>query len=88
MSYSTLYLLFVITALLLFNALILLARYSRQVKSPPKDEEYQTLETENTQLQTSLEKAKMEISDLKNKMRSLEIELQTLKMPTSQQKAG
>ncbi|MGA0163744.1 MAG: hypothetical protein ACO3LE_05750 [Bdellovibrionota bacterium] len=72
MSLSTLYVLFFIFSILLFNALILLARYINQAKMPPPEEEYDQLEQDRLRLALEVETQISKISEL-------EMELQKLK---------
>lgn len=57
---------------MLFNALILLSRWSRQIKMPPPDEEYEKLLEERTRLEASIERQNQEIVDLQMRIQELE----------------
>jgi len=76
MSFTTLYGLFALTSLLLFNALVLLARYARQVKEPPKDAEFDLLISEKKELQIALESKKAEMEDNEKRIKVLEEKIQ------------
>lgn len=76
MSITGLYVLFVLFSILLFNSLILLARYVRQVKEAPKDEEFDSLLKERKQLELDLELQKQEVLDAEERFKKLEERLQ------------
>ncbi len=76
MSITGLYVLFVLFSNLLFNSLILLARYVRQVKEPPSDEEFEALNKERKQLELDLEVQKQEVIDAEERFKKLEERLQ------------
>src|SRR5689334_12143711 len=75
MSYTALYGLFVLTSLVLTNALILLARFAKQIQAPPTDEDFDRIskEKENLELQTAQDQRA--IVNLKSTIQQLESEL-------------
>lgn len=75
MSLTTLYILFVLFSLLLFNALILLSRFVRQIKMPPPEEEYEGLVQERQRLESSIERQNEEIVELQMRIKELESSL-------------
>ena len=75
-SYTTLFGLFVLTSLLLSNALVLLARYARQVKQPPKDEDFEKLLEEKAQLEAQLAQEQRALANAKASIEQLEAEIQ------------
>jgi len=76
MSYTTLYGLFALTSILLFNCLILLARYVRQVKEPPKDEEFEKLIADKKRLEFDYESKKAELDETEARIKKVEEKLQ------------
>lgn len=79
-SYTVIYALFALTSLVLFNALILLSRYIRQAKEPPKDPDYELLLNSKRELEQKLEGTSLEAMELKNKLEKMEPELEKLKV--------
>lgn len=75
LSYTSLYGLFALTSLALFNSLLLLARYARQIKVPPQDDEFDALLSDNKSLQSKVDASDGEMSDLKAKIGQLEQEI-------------
>lgn len=103
MKFSSLYGLFALISIVLFNALILLARFVRQIKSPPVDEDFERLMSEKNELQVHADKEHAEALQLKDRLQQLEEankkleeslqkvnqELENLKKPPeAQQQAG
>lgn len=76
LSYTTLFGLFVLTSLLLSNALVLLARYVRQVQQPPRDEDFEKLLEEKSQLETQLAQEQRALANAKASIEQLEAEIQ------------
>lgn len=71
-GYTSLYGLFVLTSIFLFNSLLLLSRYVRQIKDPPADEEFEVLAEEKESLRMREEEAQAEILSLKSSIQQLE----------------
>lgn len=71
LSFTSLYILFVLVSALLFNALILLARYVRQTKQAPEEEDYQRIEENCRELESTIEKQNQEIVELQMKIKDL-----------------
>jgi hypothetical protein len=78
MSLSTLYVLFFIFSILLFNSLILLARFVSQAKMAPPEEEYDQLEQDRLRLALEVETQISKISEL-------EMEIEKLKQLQNQE---
>lgn len=75
MSYTTLYGLYALSSLLLFNALILLARYAHQVKVPPQDDDFVRLEEDKSKLVGELEERDQRVVELEMQLKQTEEEL-------------
>lgn len=71
-SYTVLYGLFALTSVLLFNALVLCARYVQQAKEPPKDEDFEELMQQKKALQNQVEQRNHEIVELLSRVKQLE----------------
>jgi hypothetical protein len=76
-SYTTLYGLFALTSLFLTNALILMARYIRQVAYPPTDQDFEKLLVEKQTAETQLAAEQRTVEGLKANMTKLESELRS-----------
>lgn len=76
-SYTTLYGLFALMSILLTNALILMARYIRQVSYPPTDLDFQRMLLEKREAETQLAQEQRTSEGLKANMSKLESELKT-----------
>lgn len=87
MSLSTLYVLFFIFSILLFNSLILLARYINQAKMPPPEEEYDHLEQERLRLALEVETQISKISELEMELKKLK-DLQNLEKENKKPATG
>lgn len=72
MSFSLLYILFVFSSILLFNALIALARASRYVKDAPVEQDYAKLEEVSRELEKKISAQNQEIVELQMKITELE----------------
>jgi phage shock protein A len=75
LTYTTLFGAFVVVSIALSNALILLARYVRQVQMPPSDEDYEKLLAEKAGLETQLAQDQRSLSNLKSSLEQVEKEL-------------
>jgi predicted nuclease with TOPRIM domain len=78
MSYTTLYGLFALMSLLLTNALILMARYIRHVKSPPTDRDFENLIREKEAVETQLAQEHRTIEAMKASMEQVESEFKRM----------
>ncbi len=76
MSFTTLYGLFGLTSIVLFNCLIVMSRYVQQTKNPPSDEEFEQLVEENKQLLLTLDNTKQELADSEVRFNTLGEKLQ------------
>jgi cell division protein ZapA (FtsZ GTPase activity inhibitor) len=76
MSYTSLYIVFVLTSLMLCNALVMLARMARQVKEPPADPEFEALIALKAQLETELSNKGEELDASEERYKKLEEKLQ------------
>jgi len=68
MSFSLLYILFVLSSILLFDALIALARASRYVKDAPVEQDYARLEHMSQELEKKISAQNQEIVELQMKI--------------------
>jgi uncharacterized coiled-coil DUF342 family protein len=72
MKFASLYGLFALISIVLFNVLILLARFVRQAKSPPADEDFEKLVSEKNELKVQAEQEHAEALQLKDRLQQLE----------------
>lgn len=75
LSYTALYGLFVLTSLILTNSFILLARYARQIQSPPSDQDFDRLMKEKESLEVQNAQDQRAIVNLKSTIQQLEGDL-------------
>lgn len=78
MNYTTLYGFFTLTSLLLSNALILMARFVRQVQLPPSDADFEILLQEKDSLETQLTQEQRTTVGLKASIEQLETDLKRM----------
>ena len=78
MNYTTLYGLFALTSLMLSNALILMARYIRQVQSPPTDSDFEILLKEKETIEVQLAQEQRSVAGLKGNIEQLEADLKKM----------
>lgn len=72
MKFSSLYGLFALLSIVLFNVLILLARFVRQIKTPPVDEDFERLVSEKNELKVQADQGQSEAVQLKERLEQLE----------------
>lgn len=72
MKFSSLYGLFALISIVLFNVLILLARFVRQAKAPPVDEDFEKLVSEKNEIKVQADQVVAESVQLKDRLHQLE----------------
>lgn len=88
MDQSILYILYVITSICLFNALIVMARYVNQTKKPPAEADYDHLESERKSLEGMIEKQNQEIVELQIRIKELEATPEEAEEPQDEEEAS
>lgn len=72
MSYTSLYIAFLICSILLVNCLVILARFIHQVKKPPADQDFDKMRKEKEILETTVLGQNEEIVELQLRIKEFE----------------
>lgn len=72
MSYTLLYIAFLVSSILLVSCLIVIARYIHQLKKPPIEEDYQKLRSEKLILEKTVLGQNEEILELQLRIKEIE----------------
>ncbi len=88
LSLTTIYGLFVLSSLLLFNALLILARYVQQTKNPPSDEEFEALEAKRQAIENDLQEREARILSLELQLKDAQTRLSAAEAQNSPEAAA
>lgn len=84
MSFTTLYGLFALVSIALFNSLLLLARYVRQTRSAPIDEDFEKIILEKAELKALADQEHSEVTGLTERVQKLEEDIKKMEESLNQ----